>query len=168
MEKFKYVLIRSCFTKDNDGNFQYDDMQALGYFNTSKEALNYSYTYIFNDQRNYVDNASGKDIINLIENIQKDVKEEYTIQNSKNKTVKEVFKTLFSYAYMTEPVSITQDNNTIYQLEDTGKSDYRTLITAEQYSRNLIVSTALYHPVQTPKETATLITSNRSDSKNCS
>lgn len=48
--EFKYVLIRSCFIKDNEGKMHYDDMQALGYFDTFTEAKRYCYAFIISEQ----------------------------------------------------------------------------------------------------------------------
>lgn len=48
--EFKYVLIRSCFIKDKGGKMQYDDMQALGYFDTFTEAKRYCYDFLIREQ----------------------------------------------------------------------------------------------------------------------
>ncbi|MCQ2597191.1 MAG: patatin-like phospholipase family protein [Treponema sp.] len=86
----------------------------------------------------------------------------------KEGNVTDILKTLFSYCYMTEPVAVKQDNETKIQLEENDMLDSWTVNVAEQYSRNLIVSTAILKTENEKNPNAVLIGSNTTTRNNSS
>lgn len=61
--------------------------------------------------------------------------------------IKDVMAANFKMSYLMEPVNVSLlDDSTIMRMEDSGDIDLYTLSIAERFSRNLLVSSALYSP----------------------
>lgn len=61
--------------------------------------------------------------------------------------ITDVMSANFKMSYYMEPVNVSLlDDSTIMHMEDSGENDLYTLSIAERFSRNLLVSTALYAP----------------------
>ncbi len=60
--------------------------------------------------------------------------------------ITDIMRMIFAMSYMMEPVNISQKDGLTMHLEDSNELDILSLNIAEHYSRNLIVSTALYSP----------------------